>query len=273
MARRPGPSLARRIGSRLPPLGRLVAGLLAAVVAGGSVALVSGPWLRVSQVAWAGEHFTDDGDLERLLAPQAGASLLSLDTRALSASLRHLPAIAEAGVEAGLDGTLRAVIVERAPAFIWDTARARLLGDASGQLFASLEVDGDLPRGLAALPVIHDERRAARRLAIGDAVPSALVETARRLVALDPLALGSTATDLGVRLEDEHGFVLIAADPGWEIAFGMHATDPAEERPELATEIDRQVAAVRTLFATEPEAGIGWVDVRNPGKVYFRAKD
>ncbi len=32
------------------------------------------------------------------------------------------------------------------------------------------------------------------------------------------------------------------------------------------------MTAVRTLFAEEPEDGIGWVDVRNPGKVYFRAK-
>jgi hypothetical protein len=29
---------------------------------------------------------------------------------------------------------------------------------------------------------------------------------------------------------------------------------------------------VRTLFSQEAEDGIGWVDARNPGKVYFRAK-
>jgi hypothetical protein len=35
-------------------------------------------------------------------------------------------------------------------------------------------------------------------------------------------------------------------------------------------DIDAQVAAVRTLFAAHRENTIGWVDVRNPGKVYWR---
>jgi hypothetical protein len=37
-------------------------------------------------------------------------------------------------------------------------------------------------------------------------------------------------------------------------------------------QIERQVSAVRTLFAAHPESTVSWVDARNPGKVYFRAK-
>jgi hypothetical protein len=29
---------------------------------------------------------------------------------------------------------------------------------------------------------------------------------------------------------------------------------------------------VRTLLAGHPEAGLAWIDARNPGRVYFRAR-
>ena len=41
---------------------RLLAGLGAAAAAAGLVALVSGPWLRVTDVTWAGEQFTAQRD-------------------------------------------------------------------------------------------------------------------------------------------------------------------------------------------------------------------
>ena len=48
---------------------------------------------------------------------------------------------------------------------------------------------------------------------------------------------------------------------------------PAGDRDARPTHrLDRQIAAVRTLFAAHPEDEVGWVDARNPGKVYFRAK-
>jgi len=75
-----------------------------------------------------------------------------------------------------------------------------------------------------------------------------------------------------VRLDDEFGLGLVAAEPGWEMAFGVYGTDPNETARDAAARLERQVTAVRTLFASRPEAEIGWVDARNPGKVYFRAK-
>jgi hypothetical protein len=52
----------------------------------------------------------------------------------------------------------------------------------------------------------------------------------------------------------------------------VYGLDPRETAAEADARLERQVTAVRTLFASRPEAEIGWVDVRNPGKVYFRAK-
>ena len=75
-----------------------------------------------------------------------------------------------------------------------------------------------------------------------------------------------------MRLDDEFGFGLVSSDPAWEMALGVYGTDPAETPADAAARLERQITAVRTLFATRTETEIGWVDARNPGKVYFRAK-
>ena len=271
-ARRPGVPLRRRIGGRLPSIRRLLAGLGAAAAAAGLVALLGGPWLQVTEVTWAGEQFTAQRDLERLLERQRGASLLAVDTRSLSERLERLPAVAEATVTASLPGRLDVTIVERQATFVWETSSTRLLGAADGTLFAALAEDAPLSEDLAALPRVADQRAMARLMTAGDRIPDALLRTALRLAGLDPAALGSSAEQLSVRLDDEFGFGLVAAEPGWEMAFGVYGTDPNETAGDAAARFERQVTAVRTLFTTRAEAEIGWVDARNPGKVYFRAK-
>ena len=271
-ARRPGIPLRRRIGRRMPSIRRLLAGLGAAAAAAGLVALVGGPWLRVTDVTWAGEQFTAQRDLERVLERQRGTSLLAVDTRALRERLERLPAVAEATVTASLPGHLQVSIVEREAAFVWETSSAQLLGAADGTLFAALAPDATLDADAAALPRVSDERAMARLMRAGDRIPEALLRTALRLASLDPAALGSNAERLGVRIDDEFGLGLVAAYPGWEMAFGVYGTDPNETARDAAARLERQVTAVRTLFASRAEAEIGWVDARNPGKVYFRAK-
>ena len=271
-ARRPGTPLRARIGRRLPSIRRLIAGFGAAAVAASLVALVGGPWLRVTEVTWAGDQFTTEQDLAGLLQRQRGASVLAVDTRSLRERLELLPAVAEATVVASLTGRLEVTIVEREAAFVWETSSARLLGAADGTLFAALPRDAPLGAELATLPHIADERSMARLTAAGDRIPEGLLRTALRLASLDPAALGSNAERLLVRLDDEFGFGLVAPVPGWEMALGVYGTDPGETASDTAARLERQVTAVRTLFATRAEAEIGWVDARNPGKVYFRAK-
>jgi cell division septal protein FtsQ len=272
-ARRPGPPLQHRVASRLPSLGRLLAALGAAALAAGLVALLSGPWLRVTEVSWAGDRHTDADDLDRLLAGQRGRSVLTVDTHRLQERLQELPAVKSARVEALLPGAVRATVVERQPAFVWQTTTARLLGASDGTLFAALPRDAALPTELSTMPLVDDDRDVARLMTVGDVVPAGLTEMARRLSGLDPAALGSAATRLTVRLDDQYGFLLVSTDPAWRIAFGTYGHDPDQAGSEdAAALVDRQASAVRTLFATEPEATVGWVDVRNPGKVYFRGK-
>jgi hypothetical protein len=176
------------------------------------------------------------------------------------------------GSTASLTGSVEATLVEREVAFVWETSRARLLGSEDGTLFAVVGPDDPLPADVADLPGIVDERFASRVLAVGDRIPASILRAAMELSSLDPAALGSSATRLAIRLDDAHGFRLVSSEPTWEIALGVYGLDPRESASAASARLDRQVTAVRTLFASRPEVEIEWVDVRNPGKVYFRAK-
>ena len=271
-ARRPGAPFRQRVARRLPSIRRVLAALGAVASASVLVALLAGPWLRVTEVTWAGEHFTPTRDIERLVSGQRGVSLLALDTGALRHALARLPAVAEASVSASLPGRVEVAIVEREVAFVWETHSARLLGSSDGTLFAAIRGEDALPAEVAGLPRIDDRRGVARLIAVGDRIPDAQLRTALRLAGLDPVALGSGSAELSVRLDDEFGFGLVSSDPAWEMALGVYGTDPAETSADAAARLERQITAVRTLFATRTETEIGWVEARNPGKVYFRAK-
>jgi hypothetical protein len=271
-ARRPGVPVRQRLAKRLPSIRRLIAGVGAVAAVAGLVALLNGPWLRVQQVTWSGAQYTDTAELASLLDGQQGASVLAVDTRAIGDRLERLPAVSEAAVTASLTGRVVATLIEREVAFVWETRSARLLGSDDGTIFAAIRGDAELAADLAAAPRIADDRRSSRLLTVGDAIPEALLETTMRILRIDPATLGSRADRLTVRIDDEYGFRLASSEPGWEIAFGVYGTDPRVTSAEAAARLERQVTAVRTLFTEEPEDGIGWVDVRNPGKVYFRAK-
>lgn len=272
MARRPGVPFRRRVAARLPSVARVLAVLGAAAVAAALVALVSGPWLRVADIAWDGGRYTPPAQVERAMEEERGRAILAVDTAAVRGRLEGLPAVVEARVSASLTGVVTASIVEHRPAFVWQTSRARLVGAEDGTLFAVVDRESPLPEDLAAVPLVEDERREARLLALGDRIPAALLRTARALAELDPAALGSEARGFSVAVDDDHGFRLRADEPEWEVAFGVYGLDPRETPASADARLERQVTAVRTLFAAHAETEIGWVDVRNPGKVYFRAK-
>jgi cell division septal protein FtsQ len=270
-ARRPGVPMRRRFSGRLPSIRRAVAVLGAAGAVALLVWLVEGPWLRVGQVAWAGEHYTPADDLATVLESQRGMSVLAVDTDALQARIERLPSVAEADVGVSLTGRVEARVTERQPAFVWRTASGSFIGAADGTIFAG-RTDDDAAPDTAGLPVIDDERFVARLVTVGDVIPAQIVRIALRIADLDPARLGSAATALAITIDDEYGFRLASAEPEWEIALGVYGLDPDETDAEADARLERQVTAVRTLFAERPETGIGWVDVRNPGKVYFRAK-
>ena len=244
--------------------------LLTALLAGGLLVLINGPWLRVHQIAWAGERFTGELALQRATSELKGHALLTLNVAALTSKLERLPAVASARVEAVLPGAVRIHIVEKTPVFVWQTPFVRLLGVADGTLIGQVAVDAPLPADLAGLPLVVDERTASRDLIVGDRIDGPTLAAALQLSKVPPAALGSASSHLDLRITDDDGFLLVSNRPAWQADFGFYTTNDAGAAGTLDEQVAAQVAAVRTLFSLQPEKGVRWVDARNPGRVYWR---
>jgi cell division septal protein FtsQ len=269
-ARRPRQPLRRRVRRALPAPGRIAAGLLTALLIGGLLALVNGPWLRVGRVAWAGERFTSDTQLQRALGSLDGAALLTLNGTAVAARIQRLPAVSRATVEAVLPDAVRVHITEKVPTFVWQTSVVRLVGVADGTLIAQLALDAELPADLAALPLVDDRRAGSRHLIVGDQIDPSSLAAALHLSEVEPAALGSKAVDLAVRLTDDDGFLLVSSQPSWQADFGLYPGSDFDQPGALQERVEAQVTAVRTLFSFEGESKISWVDARDPRRVYWR---
>jgi hypothetical protein len=234
------------------------------------VALVNGPWLRVARVAWAGDRYTSESQLQRVLASLDGAALLTVDATAVAARLQRLPAVSAATVETVLPDSVKVTIEEKVAAFVWQTSAVRLVGVADGTLIAQAALDAEMGADLVALPLIDDRRAGSRDLIVGDRIDAATLAAALHLSEVEPAALGSTATDLEVRLTDDDGFLLVSQAPGWQADFGFYSDQDSGQSGTLAERVEAQVAAVRTLFLYEGEQAIRWVDARDPRRVYWR---
>lgn len=270
-ARKPGVPIVRRVGGHLPSRGRLLAGLLAIGLVAGFVTLLNGPWLRVSSVEWHGRSLAAQRNLDDETAGITGQNALLVDSDALRRRIEAVPAVASARVDVRLPGSVAITLTEATPAFVWRTSAVQLVGGEDGQIVGQVARDSALPDDLAALPFVDDRRRASRDLTVGDRINAAELSIARQLATIEPAALGSRTTRVSVHIDEEYGFVLDSADGGWSAAFGMYGVDP-EMAQDAATRIERQVAGVRTLFSDEPEASVSWLDVRNPGRVYWRPR-
>ncbi len=268
-ATKPRKPVRSRLAMRLPSRSRIAAFLVFAMLVAGLVTMVNGPWLRVAHTSHAGERYTPGEELQAVLAGYVGRPLLSLDSAEIAAQLVQLPAVAEADVSARLPDGLQVTIVEKEPAATWLTPAARLVLAGDGRIIGSVARTADLPRELERLPVVDDQRPASRSLAVGGAVPVAELEAARRLLGLDPELLGSHAEGFSLQVDEEFGFTLISGQPDWQAALGFYQAAPGETQEEAMARLEAQVAAVRTLFAERPERLVGWVDARNPGKVYW----
>lgn len=269
-ARRPGQPLRHRLRRLLPAVGRLLAVVAFAGLVSGLVLLVNGPWLRVRETVWAGERYTPDRQIQRILDSVADAPLLAMDSGALVVRLEELPAVASASVEAFLPDRVNVAIVEKTAAAVWTTSAVALICAADGTVIGELARDAALPDDLAALPQVDDRRSASRNIIVGDRIETSRFVTAVHLAAVNPATIGSAATRLSVLLDDESGFTLAARSQGWGAVFGLYGPDLMADPALLDQRIAEQTAAIRTLFGTETEGGVSWVDARDPGRVYWR---
>jgi cell division septal protein FtsQ len=266
-ARRPGLPLRRRL--RLPGGGRILALLLLTATLAGLVAVVYGPWMRVSALGHIGEAYTPSDRVEDILDDYRGVPILAVDRAGLRDRLAALPTVADAQVELRLPGELQVALTEKPPAFVWRTSRAAMIGAADGTLIAELPPGTALPGDLGRLPQIRDERFVSRLLSVGESVPPAELRVGMRLTGVDPRLIGSRASDITVKVDYQLGFVLESALPAWSAALGFYELDPREDQADAEARLEQQLAAIRTLFASRPERNVSWLDARNPGKVYW----
>jgi hypothetical protein len=107
---------------------------------------------------------------------------------------------------------------------------------------------------------------------MGDQLPMDELEAARALAALQPNRVGSSSSLLRLSIDATYGFILSSPQAGWQAAFGYYAADPLASLGTIDARIGAQASGIRTLFSEHPEAGVAWIDARNPGRVYFRAR-
>jgi cell division protein FtsQ len=138
---------ARRRGRWLRTgLAVLVAGVVAALV----WAVFFSALIAVRTVQVVGTNRLSPAEVSAAAHVPRGGSLALLDTRAVAARARTLPAVQSVRVERRLLHTVRLVVTERTPVLVLDTVTGRQLVDASGVAFAAAS-DADA----AGLPVVR----------------------------------------------------------------------------------------------------------------------
>jgi len=185
----------------------------------------------------AGATLTPESAITAALEPARDQNLFRLRVGPLETQLKALTTVADATVSIRLPDTLVVTIKERAPILVWRVGDHRFLADGTGLLF------GEAGQGIAALPVIDDQRAASASLAIGQRLDQIDLDAATRLGSLVPADVGSEATSLAVVVTDATGFTVHAAPIGWDAVFGFYT--PTLRTPDL---IPGQVRLLRSLI-------------------------
>lgn len=251
---------------------RVTAAVLCLALVGGATWLAGGPWLRIRAVTYAGADWTGRDALDAVTDPIRGQSLLLVDAEATAEELATLPGVQTANVDIGLFGEVRVSLVEGDAVVRWRTDAAQLLVAEDGTVVGVLSLDATAGAALAALPVVEDQREDSHDLSVGDQLAAHEVDAALLVSGLTPAQLGSQVAALSVAIDQTYGFMVSAPQAGWEAAFGFYGVDPDDTPDVMQARLQSQASGVRTLFAGHPETGLAWIDARNPGRVYFRAR-
>ena len=232
-ARRPTP-LVRR-ASAGPVASRVLAGVVLVASAAALYGMTASPAFRLRDggVIVRGAGFTGEAAVRSAIGLDGDArpNLFALDTSRLAANLRALPAIDAhrsdaASVRVALPDRLVVEVQERVPILVWQVGERRLLIDVHGVVLSELASEAT-----SELPLVEDERAASEEWAIGDTIGETDLEVARRIAALTPAFLGSTAEALETRITQKEGFVLHARPKAWRAVFGIYT--PTLRGPDL----------------------------------------
>ncbi len=235
---------------RTRPVRRASAGL-APTRAGALLALLlglAGLYGAVSSDAFAVRHtevsgltWTGRDEVLAALAIPPGQNLFQLRTGDMAARLAAIPAIRGASITVALPDEIRVAVAEREALLAWQVGDHRYLVDGTGLLFSTPEA---APAVADALPVVDDRRTGSTALVVGSVLDPVALDAALRLGSLRPVDVGSAASGLEIRLDDDSGFTVRATGIGWTAVFGFYT--PTLRTTEL---IPGQVRLLRSLLA------------------------
>lgn len=181
------------------------------------------------------------------LAEDARPNLFTVPTQQMRAGLLALPAVADADVHVVLPNRLEMSLVERAPVLALRRRDGNFVVDADGVVLAS---PGDEELAALGLPTIEDDRLVlATDVHVGGSLDSLDLAAMLQLGAVTPALLESSASTLGLTIDDADGYVMTAAPYGWRAIFGNYT--PTLRPPDL---IPRQVQCLRSLLAQDEAA-------------------
>ena len=223
--------------------GRILAGIVLFAAAGALYGVSASDAFAVepSAVEIRGARWTGQADLRAVLGlGDVRPNLFRLRTGELAERLRTLPAVADADVRAVLPDRLVIDVRERTPILAWAVGERRLLVDVEGVIFAETGGATDA----AAVPVVLDGRESSASLAVGGALDPVDLAVARRIGALTPLEVGSSARALTLTIDPELGWLVESQPASWRAVFGLYT-------PTLRTAdiVPRQAQCLKELLA------------------------
>jgi cell division septal protein FtsQ len=228
---------------------RAAAALALLVAAGGLYGAMASDAFVARSTTVSGNTWTREDAIRAALAVPEGQNVFTLGTDALEQRIEQLPAVAGAEVSVALPDRVEVAVAEREALLAWAVGTRRFLVDGSGTLFG--ELASQPPEAAALLPLVTDRRAVSTYLDVGDTLDPVTLDAALRLGSLAPADVGSSGQALGVRIDDENGYVVHGDPGGWNAIFGFYT--PTLRTTEL---IPGQVRLLRSMMTDYGEATI-----------------
>ena len=239
----------KRASARILTPVRAGAALALLVAAGGLYGAMASDAFVARSTTVSGNTWTSQDAIRAALAVPEGQNVFTLGTDDLEQRIEQIPAVAGAEVSVALPDRVDVAVAEREALLAWAVGTRRFLVDGAGTLFG--ELGEDPPEAAGQLPLVTDRRAASLSLGVGDTLDPVTLDAALRLGSLAPGDVGSDGDTVGVRIDDENGYVLHGEPDGWNAIFGFYT--PTLRTTEL---IPGQVRLLRSLLLANDEADV-----------------
>ncbi|MCX4822472.1 FtsQ-type POTRA domain-containing protein [Streptomyces sp. NBC_01142] len=215
---RPGSPARRR---RLPGRRALLIALAAIVILVCGIWVFYGSeWLRVERVTTTGTEVLTPGEVDAAADVPIGSPLISVDTDAIEARLRHkLPRIDAVDVERSWPDGIGLKVTERKPVLLIEKGAKFIEVDAKGVRFATVN---KAPRGVPLLELTAERSPSLRRFGEG----RLLVEAVRVRGALP----GKVAADTRVVTVSSYDFISLELSGDRTVVWGSGEDGEAKAR-------------------------------------------